>query len=176
MHDFKFLSSETIFSGYVFDVKVDKITYDGTNEARREIIIHHGGAVILPVLPDGKILFVEQYRYPLAKRIWELPAGKLNKGEDPDLCAARELKEETGYSSNNITKLGSIYTSPGFCSEELHLYLAEDLVAGEHAREEGEHDMKMLAVSLEEAKRMITSGEIKDAKSICALMMFISKF
>ncbi len=175
MLQYQLLESKTIFNGYVFDVKVDKITYDNINASPREVVIHNGGAVILPVLDNEKILFVKQFRYPLQKYIIELPAGKLNKGEDPLLCATRELKEETGYSSNHITKLGSIFTTPGFCTEELHLFLAESLIPGKHAREEGEMDMELLELSIDDIKIKISNGDIKDAKTISALMMYFIK-
>jgi ADP-ribose pyrophosphatase len=172
MVQFKVLESNTIFSGYVFDVKVDKITYDGINHSPREVVIHNGGAVILPVLQNGNIIFVKQYRYPLGKYIIELPAGKLNKGEDPLLCATRELKEETGYTTNKIYKLGSIFTTPGFCTEELHLYAAEQLIPGDHQREEGERDMELLELNHAQIKEKIMNGEIKDAKTLSALMYY----
>ncbi len=175
MSQYQLLESRTIFNGYVFDVKVDKITYDNINSSPREVVIHNGGAVVLPVLDNGKILFVKQFRYPLQKFIIELPAGKLNKGEDPLLCATRELKEETGYTSNDIIKLGSIFTTPGFCTEELHLYIAESLIPGEHAREEGEMDMELLELSIDEIKIKISNGDIKDAKTLSALIMYFIK-
>lgn len=172
MLQYELLETKTIFEGYVFDVKVDKISYDGKDNHNREIVIHHGGAVILPVLKNKKILFVKQFRYPLQKYIIELPAGKLNKDEDPLICAIRELQEETGYTTNKITKLGSIYTSPGFCTEELHLFVAEDLIAGNHNREIGELDMELIELDFNEVKKIISNGELKDAKSISAITMF----
>ncbi len=138
--NFRVTKSETIFHGKVFDVKVDEIEYNGTgNKASRQVAIHPGGAVILPIKDDGKIVLISQYRYPFNEVIYELPAGKLEKGEDPKDCATRELIEETGYSSNKISKLGKIFTTPGFCDEILHIYLAENIIAGDHAREEQKH-------------------------------------
>ena len=171
--NFRVTKSETIFHGKVFDVKVDEIEYNGTgNKASRQVAIHPGGAVILPVKDDGKIVLISQYRYPFNEVIYELPAGKLEKGEDPKDCATRELIEETGYSSNTITKLGKIFTTPGFCNEILHLYLAEDLIAGEHAREEGEEGMQMFEMTLDEIDKKIQDGEIVDAKTICGISMY----
>lgn len=172
MLQYELVESKTIFSGYVFDVKVDKISYNGKDKHNREVVIHHGGAVVLPLLSNNKIIFVKQYRYPLQKAIIELPAGKLNKGEDPLLCATRELQEETGYTTSKISKLGSIYTSPGFCTEELHLFLAEDLIPGPHNREIGELDMELLELDFSQVKNLIANGELKDAKSIAAITMF----
>ncbi len=169
--NFKLVKSEIIREGYVFDLKVDQIQYDSGNNSVREVAIHHGGAVVVPVKDDGKIVFVSQYRYPLDKFLIELPAGKLEKGEDPDLCAPRELEEETGYRSANIVKLGSIYTTPGFCTEELHIYMAKDLTPGPTRREEGEYGMQTLEFTMEEINEKIRSGEIKDAKTISGILM-----
>lgn len=171
--NFRVTKSEMIFHGKVFDVKVDEIEYNGTgNKASRQVAIHPGGAVILPIKDDGKIVLISQYRYPFNEVIYELPAGKLEKDEDPKDCATRELIEETGYSSNTITKLGKIFTTPGFCNEILHIYLAENLIAGDHAREEGEEGMKMFEMSLAEIDEKIRNGEIVDAKTICGLAMY----
>ena len=141
--NFRIKKSEIKFSGKVFDLKVDQIIYDSGNEGIREVAVHPGGAVIVPVKEDGKIVMVKQFRYPFQKFLIELPAGKLDKNEDPMHCAIRELEEETGYKSENVIKLGSIYTTPGFCSEELHIYLAKNLVPGNHDREEGEDGMEI---------------------------------
>ena len=167
--NYKVNESEVIFRGKVFDVQIDNLTYVSGNGGRRETVIHNGGAVVVPVKKDGKILLVKQFRHPFQKYLFELPAGKLDKNEDPYICATRELKEETGYSSELLTKLGSIYTSPGFCTEELYIYLAEGLVEGEHQREEGELGMEIHEFTIEELDEMISSGQIKDAKTICGI-------
>lgn len=159
-----------IFNGKVFDVIVDEIEYNGTgNKAIRQVALHPGGAVVVPVTKEGKIILVSQYRYPHNQILIELPAGKLEKGEDPLLCASRELAEETGFTSTNIIKLGKIFTTPGFCDEVLHIYLANDLTAGDHAREEGEEGMEIFELSLAEIDEKIRSGEIVDAKTICGI-------
>ncbi|MBU1099289.1 MAG: NUDIX hydrolase [Bacteroidetes bacterium] len=163
---------EMIFRGRVFDIRVDDITYDSGNKGIREVILHNGGAVVLPVKDDGKIVMVKQYRYPFDKFLLELPAGKLEINEDPQVCATRELTEETGYTTQKVTKLGSIYTTPGFCNEELHIYLAEDLTAGDHAREEGEFDMEVFEYPLDEVEKMILDGRIKDSKTIAGVAYY----
>ena len=171
--NFKVIDSNLVFNGKVFDVKVDTIEYNGTgNKAQRQVAIHPGGAVVVPVTSQGKIILVSQYRYPHNKVILELPAGKLEKGEDPSVCATRELKEETGYTSNNVSKLGKIFTTPGFCDEILHIYLAEHLIEGDHAREEGEEGMLLHELTLQEIDEKIGSGEIEDAKTICGIYMY----
>jgi len=171
--NFRVTDSHMIFKGKVFDVKVDEIEYNGTgNKASRQVAVHPGGAVVVAVKDNGKIILISQYRYPHNQIILELPAGKLEKGEDPKICAERELMEETGYTSNNITKLGKIFTTPGFCDEVLHIYLAKNLIEGDHAREEGEEGMQMFEMTLDEIEEKIRNGEIVDAKTICGIQMY----
>lgn len=167
--NFKVVESNLLFSGKVFDLKVDKIEYNSGNPGIREVAVHPGGAVVVPILDNGKILIVKQFRYPLQKTILELPAGKLNKDEDPLVCAVRELEEETGYKANKIQKLGAICTTPGFCTEILHIYLAKDLIPGNHNREEGEYGMEILEFTFEDLEQKIRTGEIFDAKTICGI-------
>ena len=165
------LKSEIVFKGKVFDVQVDEIEYNSGNHARREVAIHYGGAVVVPVNANGKVIFVKQFRYPFKKLLIELPAGKLNKGEDPQHCALRELEEETGYKTADIHKLGVIATTPGLCTELLQIYLAENLSPGNHNREEGELEMEVLEFSFNEIETKIMNGEIYDAKSISGIYM-----
>lgn len=167
--NFKVIESRVFFSGKVFDLKVDKIEYNSGNPGIREVAVHPGGAVVVPVLDNGRIIIVKQYRYPLNKTILELPAGKLNKDEDPLVCAVRELEEETGYKAGRIEKLGAICTSPGFCTEILHIYFANELIPGNHNREEGEYGMEILELTFKEAEEKIKRGEIIDAKTICGI-------
>ena len=171
--NFTLSKTNIVFQGKVFDVKVDEIEYNGSgNKSFRQVALHPGGAVVLPLKNDGKIILVSQYRYPHNEVLLELPAGKLEKGEDPLYCATRELTEETGYSSNKISKLGKIYTTPGFCDEILHIYLAEDLIPGDHAREEGEEGMEVVELTLGEIDDKIRTGKIVDAKTICGIAYF----
>lgn len=171
--NFSVTKTDTIFHGKVFDVKVDEIEYnDSGNKSFRQVAVHPGGAVVLPLKSDGKIVMVTQYRYPHNQVLIELPAGKLEKGENPLVCATRELTEETGYTSNKISKLGKIFTTPGFCDEVLHIYLAEELTPGNHAREEGEEGMEILELTLEEIEEKIHTGKIVDAKTICGITYY----
>ena len=169
--NFDIKKSEILFRGKVFDLQVDQIQYNSGNLGVREVALHPGGAVVVPIKDDGKIIMIRQYRYPLKKMLLELPAGKLEPDEDPFVCAVRELEEETGYKSDNVTKLGVIYTTPGFCTEALHIYLAKDLMPGEHNREEGEYGMEIHEYTLNEIDELIRSGELRDAKSICGIQM-----
>lgn len=171
--NYKLIKSEIRYKGKVFDHQVDEIQYDSGNISIREIAIHPGGAVVIPIKDDGKIILVKQFRYPLQKTLIELPAGKLDKNEDPLTCAVRELGEETGYKSKEFTKLGTIYTAPGYCTEILHIYKAVDLIPGNHNREEGEQGMELLELSLDEIKKMILSGEINDAKTIAGIFYLL---
>lgn len=167
--NYKLLKSEILYKGKVFDHQVDEIEYESGNKGIREIAIHPGGAVVVPIKDDGKIILVKQFRYPFQKTLIELPAGKLDKGEDPLVCATRELEEETGYKAEEIKKLGEIYTAPGYCTEILHIYSAKGLTPGNHNREEGEHGMEILELPLGEIEEMIIKGEIKDAKTIAGI-------
>jgi len=161
--------SEIVRQGKVFDLQVDEIQYESGNIGIREIALHPGGAVVVPLTKDYKILFVEQFRYPLQKYLLELPAGKLDKDEDPAECAARELEEETGYKASKITKLGAVASTPGFCTEILHIYLAEGLYEGVQNLEEGEKGLKVKSYSFKEVEKKIAEGEIYDAKTICGI-------
>jgi ADP-ribose pyrophosphatase len=167
--NYKILKSEILYKGKVFDHQVDAIEYESGNKGIREIAIHPGGAVVVPIKDDGKIILVKQFRYPLQKTLLELPAGKLDKDEDPLKCATRELEEETGYKAKEIKKLGQIYTAPGYCTEILHIYSAKGLIPGNHNREEGEQGMEIFEYSIDDVNKMILSGEITDAKTIVGI-------
>lgn len=167
--NYRIVKSEIIYKGKVFNTKVDQIEYNSGNKAVREVAEHPGGAVVVPVTDEGKIVMVTQHRFPVNEVLLELPAGKLSIGEDPFVCAVRELEEETGYKSDNVTKLGSIYTTPGYSTEKLWIYLAKDLKPGNHHREEGEFGMEVFEFSLKEVEDKIYKGEIVDGKTICGI-------
>ena len=164
----KTLTSEYVYNGKVIDVKRDNILVSNGHKSVREVVEHSGGVVILAI-HDDKILLVKQYRYPLKETAIELPAGKLEKGEDPDFASKRELKEETGYIAKKWTKLGYIFTSPGFCDEKLHLYLAQDL---EYIKQTPDEDEILEAYEepVNKVLEMIDNGIINDSKTICAIM------
>ena len=170
--DFKVTKSEIVFRGRVFDLEVDDIVYDSGNTGVRETALHHGGSVIVPVTPEGKIILIKQYRYALRTMLIELPAGKLFKDEDPLICAGRELEEETGYKAGTIKKLGAIATTPGFCTEILHIFLATDLTHSTLAREEGELSMEMFEATIPEIEEMITDQKIYDAKTLAGILYY----
>ena len=169
--NYKVVKSDLIFKGKVFSTILNQIEYNSGNKAVREVAEHPGGAVIVPVTEYGKIVMVTQHRFPMNKTLLELPAGKLNKDEDPFICAVRELEEETGYKSDKVTRLGSIFTTPGYSTEKLWIYLAEDLKEGNHNREEGEFGMEVFEFSLNEVEEKIYKGEIVDGKTICGIYL-----
>jgi ADP-ribose pyrophosphatase len=171
--ELKQLKREVLYTGRTFDLIVDQVEYPSGNRSVREIAHHPGGAVVVPLLDDGRVILVSQLRYPLGKHILELPAGKLTPGEDPEAAALRELEEETGWTADTLEKLTSIYTTPGFCDEELHIYRAthlKELHRG-HTREEGEFTMTVHLFPLQDLLRMIDSGEIHDGKTIVGILM-----
>ncbi len=170
---FKVLKSERKHDGKVFNLIVDEIEYGSGTRALREVVEHPGGAIIVPMLDANTVLLVRQFRYPTKEYLYELPAGRLGKNEYPMQCAARELKEETGYHATSLDLLTAIYTTPGFCTEKLYIYLATQLartVRGQQL-EEGEHDLTVHPVSLNAAVEMIERGEIADGKTICGILL-----
>ena len=168
----KTLSSQQVYDGKVVKVFRDDVEISDGHKSFREVVRHSGGIVIFAIKKDGKkekILFVKQFRYPMKKVLIELPAGKLEIGEDPFLAAKRELEEETGYCAKKWTDLGYVYTSPGYSDEKLYLYKAEDLEFTQCHPDEGEI-LQPLEIEYEEAKEMIYKGEINDAKTLCLFM------
>lgn len=169
----KLLKRTKVYEGRVFTTIVDDVEYPSGKKSIREVAEHGGGGVALAVFPDNQIILIRQHRYPFDEFIWELPAGKLNKGEDPLHCAQRELEEETGYLAGTWKKLTSLYTTPGFCSEVLHIYMATGLseAPGGKKLEEGEETMTMTILPINEAIRMIERQEIVDGKSIAGIFI-----
>ncbi|MUG64934.1 NUDIX domain-containing protein [Paenibacillus campinasensis] len=161
------LSTNNIFSGKIISLQVDTVRLPNGSTATREVV-RHPGAVAVLALKDQKMLVVDQYRQPLGRCEVEIPAGKLEPGEDPLEAAKRELEEETGYTCGSIRKLHSFYTSPGFADEVIHLYLAEDLTRGDMNPDEDEF-LEMAEITLEEAYQLIQEERISDAKTILAV-------
>ena len=166
----KILNTEQVCKAHVFSV--EKLFAELPDGRRRyyDIVRHGPGVVILPVTDEGKILFVRQYRVGSAGELLELPAGMVDDGEDPDPAAARELREETGYEAGEIIRLGGYYASAGYCSEYMHAYLARDLKWNPLPQDEDEF-ISNISMSVEEAYAAAESGQLEDAKTICALMM-----
>jgi ADP-ribose pyrophosphatase len=167
----KILSHREVFSGKIVKLHVDDIRQESGESTTREVVIHPGGVAAVPVLDDGRIVLIRQFRYPLGKYIWEIPAGKLDSGETPRDTIARELEEEIGYSAGKLEEICSFYSSPGFCNEVIHLFVARNLVPCVRRPETGEH-ITPEAHILDECLEMIASGEIMDGKSVIGILRF----
>lgn len=166
----KTLSTEQIFNGKVVSLQVDEVELPNGKRAKREIIKHPGAVAIIAITEDKKIILVEQYRKALERTIVEIPAGKLEKGEEPAECAKRELEEETGYDCETLELINSFYTSPGFADEIVHVYFAKGLKKKENAAELDEDEfVHLLEWSLEEAIHAIEEKQIYDAKTVFAV-------
>ena len=163
----KTVKTTPIFSGKIISLQVDEVLLPNGETATREIV-KHPGAVAVMAIREGKLLVVEQYRKPLEKSQVEIPAGKLEPGEDPTEAALRELEEETGYRTKELLPVCSFYTSPGFADEILHLYAAVELEQGKVNPDEDEF-LEISAITPEEADRYIAEGRISDAKTILAV-------
>ena len=165
----KVLNSRTVFTGRIFDVRIDGIG-EGEVEYEREIVLHRGSAVIVPLFDDKTIALVRQYRHAVGKEILELPAGTLEQGEEPLFGAIRELEEEIGVRAAEIVKLSEFYVSPGFLSEKMHLFLATGLTnVGQ--RLESDELLEIERFRLSELQSMVVSREIEDAKTIIGIFL-----
>lgn len=166
----KTLHSEEIFSGKVISLHVQDVELPNGKQSKREIIKHPGAVAILAVTDENKIVMVEQYRKALERTIVEIPAGKLEKGEQPEVCARRELEEETGYVCENLELLTSFYTSPGFADEIVHVYLAKGLSKKENSAALDEDEFVNLEeLTLTEAMKYVEDQKIYDAKTAFAV-------
>lgn len=167
----KTVHTESIYKGKVISLQVDDVSLPDGNTSKRELIKHPGAVAIIPITPEGKMVFVEQYRKALERSVVEIPAGKLEPGEKPDETAKRELEEETGYTTESLEFVTSFSTSPGFADEIVHLYLAKDLKKAEN-RLDGDDDefVELIEASLQEAEEMEKEQRIWDAKTAYALL------
>lgn len=167
----KTVKRETIYEGKIITVQVDEVELPNGKHGKRELVRHPGAVAVLPILKNGKILMVEQFRKPLERAIVEIPAGKLEKGEEPELTAKRELEEETGYQTESLEPLISFYTSPGFADEVIHLFVAKGLNKVENPLETDDDEfVNILEVTLEEAEKMVQTNQIYDAKTAYAIL------
>ncbi|MBR2942267.1 MAG: NUDIX hydrolase [Clostridia bacterium] len=165
------VSSESIFEGKILHVERWQVTCPNGNLATREIVVHKGAAAVVPVYEDGTTLLVRQHRVSVDRVTLEIPAGKLDSAnEDPYDCAVRELEEETGLKAGRMTFLTSLLTTPGFCTEKIGIYLAQDLSQGQTHPDEDEF-LGIVRMPLEEAIGMVMRGEIRDGKTVCGLLM-----
>ena len=167
----KTIRTKKIFSGNIISVQVDDVLLPNGKESKREIVKHPGAVAIIPVTKDGNIIFVKQFRKPLERSLIEIPAGKIEENEDPEITAVRELEEETGFTTDTLTYVASFYTSPGFADEIIHLYYTDQLRPLTE-RVEGDEDefVEIVELSLEEAEQYVRDKKIYDAKTMYALL------
>ena len=160
------LSADYKYRGRIINLRVDTALLPNGSSATREVVEHPGGVCVAALTEDGCLLFVRQFRYPYQKVLLELPAGKLDPGEDPLEAGKRELREETGAEAARYESLGELYPSPGYCGEIIHLYAATGLTFGQMSPDEDELEK----ITLEEAARMVLDNEIADAKTQAAVL------
>jgi ADP-ribose pyrophosphatase len=162
------LSSDVVYRGRAVMLRLDRVRLPDGRETSREIIEHHGSVGILPLLAGDRVLLIRQYRHAVGGTIWEIPAGTMEPRETPRECAGRELEEETGYRAKSLAPLFDCYAAPGYSMELMHVFLARGLIQAQQKPEEDEI-ISVKPVTTERAFRMIKSGQIRDAKTICAL-------
>ena len=165
----KTIFSEKIYKGELLDVRKDKVSLPDNEIGYREWINHPGASCCVPILPDNKIILVKQYRYAIKDESIEIPAGKIDSNEDPKECANRELIEETGFKSNKLTLLTSIYPAIGFANEKIWIYLAENLEKS-NSKTDNDEFIEIISIDHNTAMKMIREGMIKDSKTIIAIM------
>lgn len=166
----KVIERRTIFDGEIITVERDVILDVRGEQAVREVVRHPGGAGGLPLFDDGTVALVRQYRHPAGRDLLEIPAGRIEPGESPESCAAREIEQEIGFRPARIDKLVEFYSTPGFCEEKLHVYLATDLEPVGQQLDHDEH-LEIVRLSFADALAMAENGEIEDSKTLIALLL-----
>ena len=164
------INQETVFSGRIIEARVDTVLMPDGKQITREVVQHPGAVAIIPIDKEDNVLLVRQYRYAAGQSLLELPAGVVEAGESPDDTAQRELQEEIGYATRDLRALGGVYSSPGFCTEFLYLYIARDLVPSKLPGDDDE-DISVETIPMSRVDRLIRLGEIQDAKSVAGLLM-----
>jgi ADP-ribose diphosphatase len=167
----KILRSKIIYQGRVFGVRRDEVLEPTGLRTTREVITHPGSVVVLPVLPDGRIVLIRQYRHATRQFLWELVAGRIERGENPRRGAARELIEETGYRAKRFRVFLDVFPTPGFLEERMYILLAEGLTLGE-AEPEDDEKITVKSFTRKELEKMIRTGKLRDAKSIAGLLYY----
>ncbi len=165
----KTISSKTAYEGKIFKIKSDTVLLENNTEAIREVIMHHGGVCVVPVTDENEIIMVRQFRYPFADIITEIPAGKLNPGEDHFECGRRELLEETGMTAESMTYIGYTTPLPAYCTEKIHLYIAKGLTFSSQSLDADEF-LDVIKIPFEKAVDMVINNELTDAKTQVAIM------
>ena len=171
VHYEKTLSSEVIFEGRVITLTNDVALLENGETAGREVVHHHGGACILPYFEDGTLCMVRQFRYAMQQELWELPAGKLEKGEDPFLAAQRELEEECGVTAERFINLGVLYPTVGYDSEKIYIWAAKGLKPTSQHLDDGEF-LDVAALPFDDVLQMVMTDEIRDSKTVTAMLKY----
>jgi ADP-ribose pyrophosphatase len=164
------IHQEIVYRGKAFNVRGDEVRFPNLPSFRLDIIEHPGAVTILPVDANGNILFVRQYRHAVGKELLELPAGTLNKNEQPETCALREIREETGFATGNLVKLGEFWLAPGYSTEYMYVYLATDLHPDPLEGDEDEF-ITLVPIPVGKAFEMAVSGELEDGKTLAVLLL-----
>jgi len=167
----KILGSRTLYKGPVFSVRRDRVIEPGGIKVIRDVVVHPGSVVLLPVFRTGEILLVRQYRHAVGRFLWEFVAGRIDAGESPLEAARRELAEETGYTARRFRKLLDVFPTPGFLSERMVVYACTELSAGA-ARPEDDERIEARRFTLREIERMMRTGRLRDAKTIASALYF----
>ena len=168
------IGSRDIYDGRVIKLRVDEIEVKPGMNVRREVVEHPGAVVIVPIDNEGRILWERQYRYAAGRHLMELPAGTLEPGEEPELCARRELIEEVGFAAADWQLLGRYFTAPGFCTEYMHCFLATNLTP-EYADGDEDEDIEVVPLTIDATLALIDSGGVEDAKSLAAIHLYLRK-
>ncbi len=165
----KIIRSRELFAGRILSLSLDEIAL-ADQQLEIERIRHPGGAAVVPMMPDGSVIMIEQYRYAVDAALWEIPAGRLEPGESPHACAARELEEETGYRAGHLEKLAAIYSAPAYCTEIISIFLATGLTAGRQRLDEDEC-IRVARLPLGEALQRARAAGVSDAKTLVGLLL-----
>lgn len=166
----KTISSDRVYTGKTISLKVDTVEVPNRGYQKREIVEHNGAVGIVAITPENKVVLVRQYRKAVEKELWEIPAGKIEIGENPKECAIRELKEETGYSAENMKLIHKFYTSAGFSNQKIYIFLAENLIQGDRDLDEDEF-LEVHEIDKDEVYNMIVRNEIEDAKTSIGMLL-----
>lgn len=168
------IQSKRIYEGKVVGLRVDTVRLPDGQETTREVVEHGESVAIVPVDAEGNVILVRQYRKAVGRILLEVPAGSVEEGEDPEACARRELLEETGYTASHIEPIASFYTTPGFCTERMHAYLATGLMPGE-AQPEFDEQIEVVPVPLQKVGELIHGREIQDGKTLTSLLLALDR-
>ena len=175
MPDPRLISSQLVYEGRIFDVTVDRVRLPHGREATLEVVRHEGSVVLVPMTADGRLLLVRQYRHAAGRFLWELPAGSLESGEDPEAAATRECQEELGLVPGRIERLQTLFPTPGFCTETMKYFQVTELrepgADDPAAHQDEDESIEVAAYSVDEIRALILSGEIADLKTVAGVWL-----